>query len=373
MKITVKNPRLLGKMALSAYHTKLKASFVELEAAQEKGAETTPYFFRSEHSFQDGKIGPLLVIGMNNAWKEHIKAEKWAKSPENKKTAIGHLRSEDLQLSLVLEQGSITNNNFQKAIKNSTVLKKYTWTLVEKLEDQEDVLEEDKNEDNSIETALKQLLDSFQKREKIFKTLSAAIKKTTGKEQRQYLLKRRKVLKRLKVNTREWTELSQEANATLQATPIYQDNLQQYQQWTALFAKMEAAKTQESADPESLELEEEQLYAKTLNDVQNFNSSLKGVKEVDTIEEAVAKLGKHIQQWESMTNQGQKGKLAANFQVLQEQSATIQEGWNILKPILSQWHDYKEQIEALQDKGETPSEALINNFLNSNERLQTAL
>ena len=158
MKITVKNPRLLIKMALSAYHTKLKASFVELEAAQEKGIHTTPYFFRSEHTFQDGKTGPLLVIGMNNAWKEHIKAEKWAKSPKNKQTAIGHLQLEEMQLNLVLEQGSITNNNFQKAIKNSTVLKKYTWALVEKLaEDQADVLEKDTNEDDSIETALQEL------------------------------------------------------------------------------------------------------------------------------------------------------------------------------------------------------------------------
>lgn len=374
MKVTVKNPALLQKLAASAYNTKLKASFLELELASEQGDETCSYLFHSEHTFQDGKTGPLLIFGKNNAWKEHIKKESWVKPAKAKQSAVGTALFQNNTLQLVLEQGKITPANFKKAIKENTILKRYEWEFIDALPTAPIPSATPENASTDVVAdSLLELIATFQQRGQQFKTLSKAITDTTDKKQKhKYLIQRKKVLRLLKNNCQNWEELSEEDN-TIQQHPLYSEGAQHYTQWSQLLQQLKAAKNKESDDQGSIELEEEQLYAKALSDVQNFNASLAGVKEVDTIEEAVTKLNKHVQQWETMTNKGEKGKLATDFQEIKAQYTNIQKGWNILKPILTQWHSYKEQLEALQAKGEQPSDALINDFLNSNERLQNAL
>lgn len=374
MKITVKNPTLLQKLALAGYRTKLKASFLELEAALAENNAPIPYFFRSKHTFEDGKMGPLLIFGMNNAWKEHIKTHKWDKSTEAKQTAIGTLKMMGNQLELLLNRGKITPANFKKAIKQNTVLKQYQWTFVEAFPEATEVEEERGLADNGLEATVTALETSFQKLGTQFKQLTAALKKDLpSKEQQQYLLARRKVLKRLKYTIKEWETLVQEEADALPTLPNYATTLKAYQQWSALLAKLKAAKHQQNDELDAIELEEEQLYASALHDIENFNASLAGVLEVDVVESAVAKLSKHLQQWQAMTNNGQQGKLQANFEALQGRYQDILNAWKTLKPLLTEWHQYKEAIEDLQEKGEVIPPSLIDQFLAANERIQTAL
>ena len=375
MKINVKKPTMLEKLAESAFSMKLKASMAMLEDASEEGP--VEFLLRAEHAFSEGEESTLFIIGLNNEWKKYVKSKGWLKSPEAKKTAVGICTLKDRTVDLVIQKGKMPSAAFNKAIKASSVLKKYVWNVTESLatDEAEDLVVDDAAETPDTVTAeIEALQQEFQQLTRKYKAVNEALKAATERaEKEKRMLQRNKIFKLLKIQCQEWEELLPEMDAEDKGTAAYQATLKLYQTWSELLAKLKEAKAGESDDEDAIEMKEEQFLAKALSDVNNFSTSLQGVMDVDVVEESVEKLAKHIAQWNQMTQNGQNAKLADEFEEVMEKYEQIKAGWTILKPLLSEWHGYKAEIEALQEKGEAVPEGLAISFLATNQRIQTAI
>lgn len=375
MKINVKKPAMLEKLAESAFSMKLKASMAMLEDASEEGP--VEFLLRAEHAFSEGEESTLFIIGLNNEWKKYVKSKGWLKSPEAKKTAVGICTLKDRTVDLVIQKGKMPSAAFNKAIKASSVLKKYVWNVTESLatDEAEDLVVDDAAETPDTVTAeIEALQQEFQQLTRKYKAVNEALKAATERaEKEKRMLQRNKIFKLLKIQCQEWEELLPEMDAEDKGTAAYQATLKLYQTWSELLAKLKEAKAGESDDEDAIEMKEEQFLAKALSDVNNFSTSLQGVMDVDVVEESVEKLAKHIAQWNQMTQNGQNAKLADEFEEVMEKYEQIKAGWTILKPLLSEWHGYKAEIEALQEKGEAVPEGLAISFLATNQRIQTAI
>lgn len=371
MQTNAKTPLVLDKLAESAFNAKLKATMTKVEEASQEAP--IQFLLRSGYHFSDGTEGTIFIIHLSNAWKKHIKSKGWLKSDEAKKTAVGTFVLNNKSVEVLLQKGQMSNNLFQKAVKKSNVLKQFKWSIVEAMEENQAPLEENQNEDQSLAAEIAEAREQFEQLSKKYKAVNKALKAATEKTEKEKLLKgRNSIIKRLKIECKEWEERIAVVDAELQQSADYQGAQKYYQQWMELINKLKAAKTNPDADKESILLQEEQLYGKALSDIDGFNASLKGVMEVEVVEQSVRKLEKHLNQWKKMTNNGQNAQLAKDFQQLEQKYEEIKNGWAVLRPLLSEWQGYKSEIEELQAKGETLPEELIHNFLESNERIQTA-
>lgn len=366
---------MLEKLAESAFNMKLKASMAMLEDASEE--EPVEFLLRAAHPFQGGEESTLFIIGLNNEWKKYIKSKGWLKSPEAKKTAVGICTLNDRTVDLVIQKGKMPTVVFNKAIKESSVLKKYVWNVTESLapEEAEDLTVDDAPDTPDTVTAeIEALQNEFQQLTRKYKAVNDALKAATERaEKEKRMLQRNKLFKLLKIQCQEWEELLPEMDAEDKNTAAYQAAAKSYATWSALLAKLKEAKEGTSDDEEAIEMKEEQFLAKALSDVNNFSTSLQGVMDVDVVEESVVKLAKHIAEWNKMTQNGQNAKLADEFEEVMEKYEQIKSGWAILKPLLREWHGYKAEIEALQEKGEAVPEDLAIQFLATNQRIQTAV
>lgn len=127
----------LSELTEASYLIKLKMDLAALIASGQKGQESS-FVLKSNFEFTDG-IGTLMIIGLSNEWKQHIKKEKWLLDSDlSKKTWLGTCQGEGKDISLVAQKGKMTASKFEKAMKSNSAFRKYKWNVVEKLSDGDD-------------------------------------------------------------------------------------------------------------------------------------------------------------------------------------------------------------------------------------------
>lgn len=155
MKTKLKDPNKVSELAESAYMMKLKADLAALKAVPIDG-EPVLFLLRADFPFED-ESSTLFVAGVTTVWKKYIKAQKWLKTPESKKTLLGTCIRKGEEIDIFIEKGKLPKILFKKAIKANRVLKQYTWNILKEaseLEEDEDdnILDEPTSEEADTNT-----------------------------------------------------------------------------------------------------------------------------------------------------------------------------------------------------------------------------
>ena len=236
---------------------------------------------------------------------------------------------------------------------------------MEAFEEDSKIAEEKKAEQALIRT-IKKLLQTFRQQDEQYDDLMEALEDETdeGKKQK-YLNQRQKVLQKLEQACKDWEKLPQEDN--LRKMAIYRAALPHYQEWVEELKEIEAAEQEEA-----VEEKERALYTKVLTDLENFDSAIEGLFEVEDIEGEIRNLARTLRKWHKATSGEQGKKLKQEFLILKTQYKALLKEWRTMRTAIEDWNRYSDEIQAARDKGEEPSIELLQDFIESNKRIQTA-
>lgn len=350
----------LAKIDYNGYQKLVKASWVDLVGPEEVGfalveGSKLPWKNATDKQKEDQ---PMLYLGPLNKWKSELNSSKDLELANysygsSKVVQVG----KDIHVYMVPAKGKATDEKHLKNIKKA--LKKFKPRIFLEVVSELSAVESSGaevsiDENTSIEVEFNELGQELQK----YHTLTVKIKKAMDgaapAERQKLQIKYKQVLNRLKNLCMNWTEdILPHADELVKEGPgVTWAKI--YQKWNAYFDKRQAAKEGKSDDVEGRKLEEERLYTKTLEDIDQFFTAIEHSDDLDTsvIDVDLMNLKTHLEDWKSFVG-NKESNYPNELKAVEEQMQELEKEWAEYQPLLKRYHKATALLQDATEAGDT--------------------
>lgn len=354
MESKLKNLDSVGKLNYTGYQKLLKSNWAELIGAGEavgfalvEGGKL-PW---KNATPQEKEEQPLLYLGPLTKWKTELNSSQ---ELELTNYSYGMCKAvqvgKDVHVYLAPAKGKVTDEKHLKAIKK--VLKKFKpKVFLEVVADlgavemsaAEVVVEEDGNLVEEFNELGKELQEYHGMTNKIKKAMEGA----DPAKRQQLQIKYKQILSRLKHLCASWTEdIVPQADELIQGEPALTWQ-KIYQKWNAYFEKRQAAKEGKSEDVEGRKLQEENLYTKTLEDLEQFFTGIENGYDLDpsVIDTNLQNLHTHVASWKAFVA-GKDSQYPEELATVTAEMESLDKEWAVYQPLLQRYHKANTALEA---------------------------
>lgn len=320
---------------------------------------------------------PLFYLGQTMAWKKDIKSSK---EMDLKAYSYGQCKllqvGTTVQVFLCPEKGKLTQATLLKPIKKifKTFKPKVFFEVVATLDEVDTFMKDKQQSKKEIKQDIHVLEDEttvssaevlqtigtdLQKYHVAMTKLNTAIDKAIDQAAKTPLLvKQNQILKRLKHLCASWTTEIEPQAASLIIDEEHKTWQKIYQKWQIFFAKRKVAKGGDSSNQDAIKAEEEHIYAKALEDLEQFQNNLEKGDVIDpsVIETNIENLEQHLTQWKAFVK-GKKITFPEELKALEELLVEMRSDWKTFKPLMENYH---QKAEALDEALEGTDVDLVN-------------
>jgi hypothetical protein len=347
----------LAKLDYNAYKKLVKDSWEDLVGPEEVGfalVEGSQLPWKNATSKQKEEQ-PMLYLGPISKWKSELSSlnKNNYSYGSSKVVQVG----KDIHVYMVPSKGKVTDEKHLKNIKKA--LKQFKpRVFLEVVSDLSAVeasgAEVSIDENTTLEVEFTELGHELQK----YHTLTVKIKKAMDgaepAERQKLQIKYKQVLNRLKNLCMNWTEdiLPRIDELTIEAEGVTWQKI--YQKWKAYFDKRQAAKEGTSDDVEGRKLEEERLYTKTLEDIDQFFTAIEHSDDLDpsVIDVDLMNLKTHLKSWKAFVG-NKESNYANELIAVEEQMHELEKEWAQYEPLLKRYKKATALLQAATEAGDT--------------------
>ncbi|MGH1334674.1 MAG: hypothetical protein ACRBFS_00995 [Aureispira sp.] len=343
----------LTKLDYNGYQKLLKASWADLLGVEEVGfaiieGSKLPWKNATDKEKEEQ---PLLYLGPLTKWKTELNGSK---DLELVNYSYGSCKvvqvGKDMHVYMVPAKGKATDEKHLKGIKKA--LKKFKpKVFLEVVSDLSTVehseVEVRIDENTSIETEFHELGQELEKYHRLTNKIKKAMEGAEPAERSKLQIKYKQVLNRLKNLCMNWKEdiLPHAAELITEEPGITWAKI--YQKWNGYFEKREAAKEGKSDDKEGRQLEEERLYTKTLEDLDQFFTAIEHSQDLDpsVIEVDLENLKTHVESWKTFIGV-KESNYSAELEAVETQMQNLEVEWGQYQPLLKRYHKANSALQA---------------------------
>jgi len=350
----------LAKLDYNGYQKLVKASWVNLVGPEEVGfalVEGSKLPWKNATPKQKEEQ-PMLYLGPINKWKSELNGSKDLELANfsygsSKVVQVG----KDIHVYMVPSKGKVTDEKHLKAIKK--VLKKFKPRVFLEVVSELSAVESSGvevriDENSSIEEEFKELGQELQKYHTLTVKIKKAIDGAAPAERQKLQIKYKQVLNRLKNLCMNWTEdILPHADELIKEDPGT-TWAKIYQKWNAYFEKRQAAKEGKSDDAEGRKLEEERLYTKTLEDIDQFFTAIEHSEDLDpsVIDVDLMNLKTHLESWKSFVGD-KESNYADELKAVEDKMQQLEKEWAQYEPLLKRYNQANALLKAATEAGDT--------------------
>lgn len=350
----------LAKLDYSGYQKLVKTSWVDLVGPEEVGfalVEGSKLPWKNATPKQKEEQ-PMLYLGPISKWKSELSGSK---DLDLANYSYGSAKvvqvGKDIHVYMVPSKGKATDEKHLKDIKKA--LKKFKPRVFLEVVSELSAVESSGaevsiDENTSIEDEFKELGQELQK----YHTLTVKIKKAmdgaNSGDRQKLQIKYKQVLNRLKNLCMNWTEdILPHADELIKEDPGT-TWAKIYQKWNAYFDKRQAAKEGKSDDVEGRKLEEERLYTKTLEDIDQFFTAIEHSDDLDTsvIDVDLMNLKTHLESWKAFVG-SKESNYPDELKAVEEQMKQLDKEWAQYEPLLKRYNKATALLQAATEAGDT--------------------
>lgn len=357
MENKIKKIDSLAKLDYTGYQKIIKSSWEDLIGAPEPigfalvTGDALPW---KNAKPQELVEQPLLYMGSTNKWKTELNGHS---TMTLKDYSYGHCRvvpvGKAIHVYLVPEKGKLTDDKLLKPIKK--ILKKFkpkvfleVVTDLSEVEGSNTIVVEGADND----TILKKLGSELQKHDLLTTKLKAAMAKASAQKKQKLQIQYQQVIRRLKHLVADWKADIVPSNATLIQDKQSQQWQKIYQTWQDYFDKRQAAK-EGKGDADGERLEEERLYTKLLQDIEQFEANInKGDKlEPSIVTANLDNLKGHYQRWVTYIKD-KNSHFQEEIKGAKNYLQTTLKQWKQLEPLLIDQQILNKKLESASANGD---------------------
>lgn len=359
----------LAKMDYKQYRRLLKNELKERVVNKDKLTEKDMGFvlIEGEHLEWEEAVAenkeeqPLLYLGPIDRWEKELRGSDL----DLKNYAYGRSKvvpvGKTFHIYLEPEKGKLTDITRLKPV--DKVFRKFTPKVflqvvadLSEVQDTDDaVIDENTKLDEEMTILGKELTKYDKQASDIRKRYKDS--KTSPAEKQRLLIQYKQILNRLKGVCINWKEDILPHQEALIKNAEDRGWMQTYEKWMEFFDKRQAVKEGKSDDQDALKEEEERLYTKTLEDLDQLYTGIEKSVDLDpsVIETSLNNLKAHVKSWKDFI-EGKESTLKEELQAVEEELENLDVEWALYQPFLERYHN---AYDALQEAIEAEEPLLI--------------
>ncbi len=354
----------LAKMDYKAYRRLLKNRLKELVEKKDK-LDPKDFGFvliEGEHLeweeavAEDKEEQPLLYLGPIERWEKELRSSgldlKEYAHGLSKVVPVGKV----FHVYLEPERGKLTDVTRLKPL--DKIFRKFTPKVFLKVVADLDQIEAADDavidENTQLDEEMMILGKELTRYNKEALDIRAKFKKADDVQKQLLRIQYKQVLDRLKGVCISWKEDIVPHKETLIKNTEERTWMGIYLDWMRRFDKSQAAKEGKSTDQDAIRDEEERLYTKTLEDLDQLYNGIENSKDLDPsiIETNINNLKTLIKGWKDFIA-GKNSHFKRELQAVEREMYEIETEWMIYEPLITRYHNANDILQEAIEKEET--------------------